>query len=245
VTLYLIYSLDFILPLMLVLLVGRRLLRGSWTAVALGFVAFFVAGTLVLVSQTVAPFFGVAADSVAMAVLISTGAGVFEEGARLTAFSALLALKRPLERANGVMYALGHSGMEAMFFGAMTMFVLMLLAWVPEHIPEPRPPELDAFAAMGAGSALADVLSRVILGPIIHSVWSLVVLLAVARRQLRYFFLAVAWHFAHDMMAIAVIPRLESEIWVNAWLAFVALFYSAALVYLFRVVWAPGVEAKP
>lgn len=224
-------------PLALAILV-RRLFGIGWKVLGAGFVTFLVAWTGVMVlTQMVAllsPAF--AEGTFLLTILVAGAAGLFEETARYIAFRTFRGLRSAPTWRTGVTFAVGHSGAEAFIVGGS----LLLTAAVVLRAPESLSPDLLAASqellATGTLAATYAAVERVLVGFLMHAAFTLVVLLAVIRSDLRYLALAVAWHMVHDIVA-QNLPRL-SEHWTAhaAWIGFILVAYTWILVRLIRVI---------
>lgn len=235
--------LYFVGPLALAILL-RRMLGIGWRVLGAGFVTFLVAWVgVMVVTQTAASLSPAFVEgSFLLTVLVAGAAGMFEETARYAAFRTFRGLRAASTWRTGVMYAVGHSGAESFIVGGS----LMLTAAVVLHAPESLSPDLLAASrellATGTLAATYGAVERVLVGFLIHAAFTLVVLLAVIRSDLRYLALAVAWHMAHDVIA-QNLQRL-SEHWTAhaAWIGFIVVVYTWILVRLIRVVARSGRE---
>lgn len=227
----------FVGPLALAILV-RRLLGIGWKVLGAGFVTFLVAWAgVMVVTQTatsLSPAF--AEGTFLLTILVAGAAGMFEETARYVAFRTFRGLRAAPTWRTGVMYAVGHSGAEAFIVGGS----LLLTAAVVLRAPESLSPDLLAASqellATGTLAATYGAVERVLVGFLMHAAFTLVVLLAVIRSDLRYLGLAVAWHMGHDIIA-QNLQRLSGHWTVHAaWIGFIVVAYTWIFVRLIRVI---------
>src|SRR5262249_1093349 len=103
----------------------------------------------------------------------------------------------------GVLFGLGHGGIEAMLLvglGLAASFVFYAL-FASGHLPdmgtEAREKVVEKLGALRVSDLAPAVLERV-MAMTMHVAFSLVVLRAVVRRSLRWLALAVLFHFVID-----------------------------------------------
>jgi uncharacterized membrane protein YhfC len=142
------------------------------------------------------------AEAVVIPLALGLSAGVCEETARV------VALRGRSTPAEAVVTGVGHGGVEAALLGGVVLLGAVQLAALgsaPEVPPEARA-ALDAFAAAPDVAALAGVGERAsaMTAHVAMSVW---VGLAVARRAVWPWAVAVGLHTLLDAAAVAAAPR--------------------------------------
>lgn len=231
---YLIYLLG---PLVLAVLV-RGVLGAGWRPIGAGLITFFLAWIgVMVVTQTAASLSRELAEgTVLYTVVVAVAAGVLEESGRLVAFRVFRTLRGAPTWRTGLAYAVGHSGMESVIVGGS----LVLTAAVVSYHPELLSPELLARSEELLGTGLVGAsygaIERVLVGCLIHAAWTLVVVLAVVRSDLRFLALAIGWHAAHDVIA-QNLQHLSSAWTVHAaWIGIIGVGYGWALLRLTRAI---------
>jgi uncharacterized membrane protein YhfC len=239
-------SLYLLGPLALAL-VARRLLRTPLAPFWAGVITFFLAWLCVIVVTQAVAASGpaVGGGGVAYTIVLAAAAGLLEETGRFAAFQAFPALRGSASWRTGLVYALGHSGMESVIVGAS----LGLTAAVVAHRPELLTPDVlassRALLATGTGGAVYTAVERVLVGALMHACFTLVVLLGILRRQGRYLGLAILWHFVHDLIALNLGEVTAHWMGHATWIAFILVIYSWLLIRLVRSSLAAGSGASP
>jgi uncharacterized membrane protein YhfC len=221
----------------------NRKSRAPWSAWGWGLLVFFVAqGLLRLPWQiplgiVLGPHLqGHAALATAWIATSALTAAIWEECGRYAGYRWLL--KRERSFRVGVMFGLGHGGLEAMVVGVSVAVSAALYAALGAHAHLGLPPEahdklVTSLSAIGPGDALAAALERMmaVLG---HVAMSLLVLQVFTRGSKTWLLAAVAFHFAADFVGVegavwlkdrgglvkelAVVPTALAAVAVIAWL---------------------------
>lgn len=223
----------------LAVLVFRRRTGAPWAALGIGALTFFVSQVVLRLPWQVGlgvwlkdDFAKSPALLLGWVVLSCLTAGLFEETGRYVAFKKLLTKEHSWR--SGVMFGLGHGGLEAMLLIGLTLaantVVYVLLA---SGVPLPLPPEALAaveqqFAAVTPGLALMGGLERVS-SMCVHVGLSLAVLRAVQTRSPRWYAAAIAFHAASNFAGVEVTRRFGAY----AGEAAIAVFALAALAFVF------------
>lgn len=230
------YVVYFLGPFLLAFVLGKRLLGARYSAFVIGFIAFFIAWICVVLATQLpaATSDSFKQGTLLSAVLISASAGLFEESSRFFAFRTFKVLRERKDFETGIMYAIGHSGMESIIAGGSLLLTIAVLENAPELLPAEVLSEAEALLDIGFLESLYGSFERLFVGLLIHSCFTLVVLLALVNSQNKYLFLAMLWHFGHDMVAFNL-GRL-SEHWIvgKLWVGFIVVFYSWILLQLRR-----------
>lgn len=222
--------------------VASRVLETSLAPFRAGLITFLLSWVcVILVTQAIAASSAWARhDTVLYTILVAAAAGLFEETGRFFAFRAFRALRAAPTWRTALVYAAGHGGMETLVVGAS----LGLTAAVVAHRPDLLTPEVlassRAVLATGAGAAVYAAVERLLVGALIHSCFTLVVLLGILRRQRRYLGAAILWHFAHDVIAQnleRVAPHWPAH---AAWILVLVVGYTWLAVRLLRSAAAPS-----
>ncbi len=180
----------------------------------------------------------------AMALYGGLAAGIFEETGRLIAFRWLL--KKQNGREAGVMYGIGHGGIEAILLCTVGMvsnfaFGIALNAQGPDallaSLPAVQQPAIAAavemFKTMSPGLFLMSGVERVI-AITLHIALSVMVFTAVKRKKLWLYPVAILLHAGVDCIAVLYQQGLISNIYVLELLiaaAVVAIAYWAYRIY--------------
>lgn len=229
------YTIYFLGPLALAIL-ARRALGVDWKVAGIGLLTFLGAWTVVmLVTQTLTALAAAFVEGAFLyTLLVATAAGVFEESGRYAAFRFFRRLRRAPTWQNGLMFAVGHSGAESLIVGGSLVLTAAVLAYAPESLsPDLLAASREVFAT-GTAAATYAALERLLIGFLMHAAFTLVVVLAVARSELRFLAIAIAWHAVHDVIA-QNLPAVPGR-WTAhaAWIGFIAIAYSWILLRLIR-----------
>jgi uncharacterized membrane protein YhfC len=148
------------------------------------------------------------------ALAVGFSAGVFEEPARYAAMRWLG--RRRQGFAPALMFGAGHGGLEAIILGGLALYALLqaltlhhadLAAVVPAERVDQVRAQLEAFWSAAPYAALMGALERAS-ALMLHLFNSVLVMLAVARRQLRYLLLAIAAHGLFNAVALLTLQPL-------------------------------------
>jgi len=226
------YIVYFLGPFLLAFFLGKRLLKARYSAFAIGLLAFLVPWVcilLIMIQVSAATSGSVTEGTVLYSLVLSASAGLFEESSRFFAFRIFRRLRRDWN--TGIMYAIGHSGMESIIVGGSLILTFLVITYAPEKL---SPELLSQVAVLESGflQGLYSSFERLIVGLLIHACFTCVVLLSLTRSQKRYLLLAMLWHFGHDMVGFNL-HRL-SDHWVagKLWIVFILVVYSWILLKL-------------
>jgi uncharacterized membrane protein YhfC len=219
-------------------ILGVRLLHQRYGVFVIGMVTFLVAW---MINQTIvsvaAQSFQLTERSLGYAVIASLAAGIVEETARYVAFRRLAAFRHNRTWSASLTYALGHHGMETIIVGLTLLLIALVVRYRPGAITDPATLEnCRALTALGGGVRLYNALERISVGLLIHACFSGVVMLAVVRAQWRWLVVAMAWHFAHNLIGFSL-PRLSPHWLVSkAWIMIVVFGYSYLAVRVYQAI---------
>jgi uncharacterized membrane protein YhfC len=145
-------------------------------------------------------------------VSVGLSAGLFEESARFLAYKYWLKKSRTWKL--GMMVGAGHGGIEAIFFGSLALYGFIQALTLrgadlstivtPEQLPLAQT-QFQAYWAAPWHLAILGAVER--LGALgAHLGFSIMVLQAIIRKQIRWYFLAVMCHTALNAIALIVLP---------------------------------------
>jgi uncharacterized membrane protein YhfC len=235
------YLVYFIGPLLLKL-AGKKMLRQSAVIFRIGLIAFFAAWCI---NQTIAGIltkgWHVAEGAWLYALVVSLAAGVFEETARYVAFGQCRSFRGNYNRHSSLMYAIGHNGAETIIVGATLLLIYAVVTWRPDAISDPALlNQCRQMLALGTGAQLYNAFERLLVGLLIHGCFSAVVMLGFMRGQRRFLFIAIGWHFVHDMIGFNL-HRLSDHWMVSkGWVAIIIVVYTYVFVRLYRAMASPA-----
>jgi len=194
------------------------------------------------------------------AVVGGLSAGLCEEGARYAMYRWWARDARSWSKA--LLLGCGHGGAESILFGLLALLSLLnlwtvrgldLSTLVPAEQLAAAQAQVDAYWGMPWYQALLGAVERALTIPV-QIGFSVLVLQVFIRRQLRWLFLAIAWHAAID----AVIAGYLAQVWQGRDWALYALegavavttAISLALCWLLRApepepAAAPAAEPSP
>jgi uncharacterized membrane protein YhfC len=170
-------------------------------------------------------------------------AGLFEEVGRWAGYRWLV--KRERSFRIGVMFGLGHGGIEAMLLVgvslavSLVLYVLFATGHAPGMPPEAHDKVVEAMKALHAGDLLASIAERV-MAMTVHVALSLLVMQCFVRRSTRWLAAAIAFHFAVDFVGVGGAVVLKGR---GAWateLAVVPAFLAAIAVIARARAWSPA-----
>jgi uncharacterized membrane protein YhfC len=140
-------------------------------------------------------------------------AGLFEEVGRWGGYRWLVKKERSFR--TGVMFGLGHGGIESMLLVGLSLFgtlvTYVLVAAVPSLLklpPEAHDKVVTSLSSVHAGDFVAGVVERV-MAMTFHVACSLVVLRCFLRGSKGWVALAVGMHFVADLVAVGGAVELK------------------------------------
>lgn len=215
---------------------GARYLNQRFRVFFAGFLAFFLAW---IVMQTVATFASralhVFEGAFLYGLIASVLAGLVEESTRYFVFRRFAPFKTQRNWSASTMYALGHHGMETVIVGGTLLLTVLVVKYMPEALPDPvLLKRCRAIAALGTEVKLYNAGERLFVGLLIHTCFSGVVMLAVARDQVRYVFLAGLWHFAHNMVGYNLHRLPHAALAAKVWIAVILVGYSFLALHIYH-----------
>jgi uncharacterized membrane protein YhfC len=235
------------LPIILGVIFAKRL-NAEWRIYGVGVVAFVASQVLHIPFNAfiLAPLLEnlglslVQTELALIAICLAYGlsAGVFEEGARYLVYRFWLRKERSWRE--GLMFGLGHGGIEAILLGALAAYALMqaftlrgvdLSTVVPAEQMSEAAAQLEAYWSLPWYAALLGALERVFALAIQISL-AVLVLQAFRRRQVRWGIAAVLWHTWID--AVAVYGVQSWGIYITEGLMAVAAILSLAIIFRLR-----------
>jgi uncharacterized membrane protein YhfC len=151
--------------------------------------------------------------SLAWIAASSLTAGLFEEVGRWGGYRWIVKKERSFR--TGVMFGLGHGGIESMMLVGLSLFgtlvTYVLLASSPSLLklpPETLDKVVTAMSALHPGDFVASVLERV-MALTFHVACSLIVLQCFLRGSRGWVALAVLMHFVADLVAVGGAVELK------------------------------------
>jgi uncharacterized membrane protein YhfC len=141
-------------------------------------------------------------------------AGLFEEVGRWAGYRWLVKGERSFRV--GVMFGLGHGGIEAMLLvglglaGSLVVYVLFASGHAPPMGAEAHEKVVTAMSALSALDVVAGVAERV-MAMTAHVAFSLIVLQGVVRQSKAWLAAAVASHFLLDFASVSVALALKKS----------------------------------
>jgi uncharacterized membrane protein YhfC len=214
---------------------GARYLRQRFRVFFVGFLAFFLAWVVMQTVATVAArALHLPESAFLYGLIVSVLAGVVEESTRYLVFRQFAPFKVQRNWNASTMYALGHHGMETVIVGFSLLLTVLVVRYKPDAISDPALlKQCREAVALGAGLRLYNAGERLFVGLLVHTCFSAVVMLAVARSQVRYVFLAGLWHCAHNLVGFNL-HRL-SDHWLadKAWVAVIVVGYTWLALHIY------------
>jgi len=228
---YLVYFLG---PFLLAFLIGKRLLKATYGAFGIGLLAFFAAWVCIMVITQVSRGMtnSLKEGTLLYSIITAASAGLFEESGRFFAFGIFRRLRDKRNWNAGIMYAIGHSGMESIIVGATLILTIIITKYSPQLLSPEVLGQSKALLEIGVLEGVYNSFERLFVGLLIHSCFTSLVLLSFTTAETRYLFLAMLWHFGHDMVALNL--HLLSSHWIvgKIWIVFIVVAYSWILFRL-------------
>jgi uncharacterized membrane protein YhfC len=231
------------LPVVLAVAWRRRTLA-PWRALGVGALVFFVSQVVLRVPWQ-APLAIFLSKRTGGSGALWTGfllfscltAALFEETGRYVAYRTLL--KNERNPRAGVMYGIGHGGIESILFVGLSLVGILVAARMDRMGAIPAGPGLETLrkqvADLTVMGGLAAGLERVsAIG--LHVALSLVVLQVFARGGLRWLWIAMAVHAGTNAVAVLLIKPLG--IWPTELLVFAVA--AGTLAWAVRLARAPS-----
>ncbi len=172
------------------------------------------------------------------ALALGLSAGIFEETARYAMYRWWAKDARSWGR--GLLAGAGHGGFEAIILGGLVLLAYMqLLAMRSADLTTLVPPEQLELAQAQVSAYWTADWSETLLGAVerafsivFHLSASVLVLQVFTRHQIRWLWMAIAWHTLADASVVIAASRLNS-IQVEAIVGIYALF-SLGIIYWLR-----------
>jgi ABC-2 type transport system permease protein len=222
----------------------RRRFRVPWLYFCIGIVTFLGAQAVHLPLNELLNRIGLLPEGAAAgsqliqsAVILGLTAGLTEELARTVGYAIV---KRARRLEDGILFGLGHGGIEAMIFGGVFLAASAGALWFVQQggsLPGASAEQLAILyeqldlITQSPLLGLVSVIER-ILAMTLHVVLSIMVLQAFTRRQWLYVAVAIFYHAAVDAIAVYAANQLD-----NVWLieGLVALMVAPGLIWLWRL----------
>jgi uncharacterized membrane protein YhfC len=232
------YIVYFFGPFLLAFFIGRRILGAKYNVFAIGLLAFFAAWICVMViTLTLSGVSKLSKEgTVFYSLVVSASAGLFEESSRFFAFRIFKGLRENRNWNTGIMYAIGHSGMESIIVGGGILLTIVVVKYAPQVLSPEILNQSKAVLQIGFLQGLYCSFERLFVGLLIHSCFTSVVLLGLIKSQTRYLFLAMLWHFGHNMVGFNLGHLSENWVAGKLWVVFIVVVYSWALLKLRRTI---------
>jgi uncharacterized membrane protein YhfC len=240
---YLVYFLG---PVALAI-IGANALRQRYRVVVIGMIAFLVAWTLCqAIASGAAAAFHLNQRTFAFGVVAALAAGFIEEITRYIVFRRAAVFQDNRTWRASLTYALGHHGMETIIVGLTLVLIALVLRFRPDAIGDPTTlADCRAADALGGGAKLYAASERLAVGLLVHACFSGVVMLSVLRHQVRWLWVAIGWHVAHDLVAFNVHRLADHWIVTKAWVLVVVIGYSYLAVRIYRALQPPVPAVAP
>lgn len=232
------YFVYFFGPFLLAFIIGKRFLKEKYSTFAIGLLAFFVAWVCILIVTQVSSATSdlLKEGTILYSLIVSASAGLFEESSRFFAFRIFRGLRERRNWKTGIMYAIGHSGMESIIVGGSLILTIVVVKFAPQLLSPEVLNQCEAALDINLLHGLYNSFERLFVGLLIHACLTCVVLLSLLKSQKRYLLLAMLWHFGHNMVGLNL--HRISQHWIagKMWIIFIIIVYSWILFRLRRVV---------
>jgi uncharacterized membrane protein YhfC len=209
------YLLYFLGPIVLFLLLRKRL-GGGWMAFLIGFPLFtlsqlgigLIAALCLLVTK---PFFPDIAVEWTVAIVGFLSAGLCEESCRYLGFWWMRRRGRTIHWGRGIVYAIGHSGMETWVVGGMMVGIAVALSYFSDQLPAEALTKLEPMRELGGGMATFLAIERLIGGLAIHACFTSLVVLCFLRNDKRWLLAAMVAHASNNAIATSLQGYMASS----------------------------------
>ena len=225
---------EFMLPVGIALYV-RKKFSVPWMVFFIGAFMFLLSLIRIplnmLAQNTLDKYFFGTALIVAVALVLSLTAGLFEEGCRYLGYRYIF---RPDSRdwQHGLMYGAGHGGVEAILLVSSShILIALMLLFAPAFLP---PASAAEISSMPAYMPLVATLERVF-ALCVQIGLSIVVLQCFVRNSRKYLVAAVGFHAALDFF---VVIAVQKSVFLAEAIAFI--FAVIALYFIWRFREAPS-----
>lgn len=207
----------------------------EWSFFFIGIPLFLLSQVgVVLVQGLMAAIAGVAGgqEYAKTAALIGAGIGpgLCEESCRVLGFYWLGRRGKPATWNRGIMYAIGHSGMETILVGLGILAALAAAEYMPDKLPESVVQSIDEMRQTPTWKATLLAAHRLFGGLLIHATFTSLVVLFMQRRQWRWLLAAMGLHAVNNWVAIS----LQSQL---AHLGFLAIFTLCLIAVYGALLW--------
>jgi len=229
------YIVYFIFPFVLGL-IGKKLLGQKFKVFIIGLISFFIAWIICQTISGILTSYNIKEGMLIYTLIISLSAGIFEETARYIVFSKFKIFQDNKNWNSSIMYALGHHGMETIIVGFGLLLTFLIIKYKPDAISDPQLLENSkSVLELGFWVKIYNSFERLLVGLIIHSSYTCVVVLSFIKSDKKYFLLAIAWHFLHDMISFNI--HRISEYWIvsKSWVLIIVILYSYLLFRFWRM----------
>jgi len=230
------YLIYFFGPFLLAFFIGRKLLKATYCAFGIGLLAFFIAWVCILmvtqIPAALSDFFK--EGTLLYSLILAASAGLFEESSRFFAFRVFRGLREKRNWNTGIMYAMGHSGMESIIVGGSLLLTILVVKFAPQYLSPELLNESKKVLEISFGAGLYNSLERLLVGLLIHGCFTCVVLLSFVKSR-KYLLFAMLWHFAHDMVGLNFHHLSEHWIAEKLWILFIVVVYLWILFKLKKV----------
>ncbi len=232
------YIVYFLGPFFLVFLLGRKLLKATYSAFAIGLLAFFMAWVCILLATQITASLSdsLREGTILYSLIIASSAGLFEESSRFFAFRVFKKLREERNWRTGIMYAIGHSGMESIIVGGGLLLTVLMVKYAPENLSPELLSRSKAVLELGFWQSLYNSFERLLVGLLIHGCFTFVVLLSLIKSQRRYLLFAMLWHFGHDMVGQNFHHISEHWMAEKLWIVFIVVVYTWILFRLKKTI---------
>ncbi len=218
------------LPVLLAVYFWKKY-RVSWSIFFLGMALFLVSLVRIPLNNYINSiiFLNLRGETAYIAVFLfaSVTAGVFEEGARVLAFGAIIK-QRSYEK--GLMYGIGHGGggESIIFVGVTVLSNFLIFKFFPHILPADV---LEQFENMAWYLPMVGAMER-IFAIIIQISLSILVVQAFIKRKYYFIIIAVIYHALIDFVAVYV--NFKSGVLITEILVFVFALVSIAIIFLLK-----------
>ena len=196
--------------------IWRRRTGASWRVFWCGALVFFVSQVVLRIPWQIPLTTAMAKRTMGFGPLwtgfllfSSLTAGIFEETGRWIGYKILLRKERSPRI--GVMFGLGHGGIESVLLVGLSLAGLLVAAVLASKGLLPPDPKIDMvksqISALTPLTPLAAAVERMS-AIATHVGLSLVVLQVFARGRLYWLFVSIFLHFAVNAVAVLTLPRL-------------------------------------
>jgi len=232
------YLFYFIGPFLIAALLKRHLQAG-WGIFFIGFPLFILSQIGIGLIQgsigSLAYFMDSAWTPFIVTFVGCLAAGLCEESCRVLGFKWLIR-RRPVTAGRGIMYAIGHSGMETLIVG-VGFFVALLVGTFATGLLEGDDGTaelLNQLLSLSPAWTISMAAHRLFFGLLIHSVFTLLVVRYMQHNTIGWLLAAMGLHALNNGVALSLQNQMGDPVFLSLYSLGLVVVYGTLLVVLWK-----------